>query len=495
MSRNTELSGQVARGMLWVAIEKWGTRLMSLAVFSILGRLLTPAEFGLAALAMSISAILAVFVENGMAQALVQKKEVDEEEIHSAFWTSLAIAVGLYLLLVLCAPLLAQLFKQPQLESIIPVSALVLPIAAFSSVPAAFLERTFNFSKLARRQLGGALVGTAVAVYLALTGEGVWAIVMQPVAASAAGAMILWFSAKWHPRLVYSVRAIRGMWKFSAQVVGIELLNTVQANIDKLLIGAFFPPAALGYYYVGQRILNIVMDVISSTLAKVSLTTFSRLQEQHARLMHYFLTLTFASATLAVAIFSVLVVFGHPLIELFFGTGWGASVPLMAMMAPSAMLASVTLFDKSLLLATGNGTASLKVAVAQVVFGTVVLVAAIPFGVTAVAAARSVRQIAFWPVRIITLHKNARLPYVTYLKQFAGPALAGIAVPLVGYGLQQTPWANAPFSTVTFLLPAIGLTFACYALVIWLAARHQVRQISTTLKEIWLKRRGAAALP
>ncbi|MGC3985929.1 MAG: hypothetical protein QM777_15130 [Pseudorhodoferax sp.] len=73
-------------------------------------------------------------------------------------------------------------------------------------------------------------------------------------------------------------------------------------------------------------------------------------------------------------------------------------------------------------------------------------------------------------MRIITLHKNARLPYVTYLKQFAGPALAGIAVLLVGYGLQQTPWASARFITATFLLPAIGLTFACYALVIWLAS-------------------------
>ncbi|MEP9382515.1 lipopolysaccharide biosynthesis protein [Nocardioides sp. KR10-350] len=482
MSDTRSLPTRAVRGVAWVAVEKWGGRLLTLLVFSILGRILSPDDFGLMALAASIGAIVQVFVENGMAEALVQKKHLEERDVHTAFWTSVGTAIVLYAALVALSPLLAAAFDEPRLASIIPVSALVLPIASLYSVPAALLERELQFRKLTFRQLGGSIVGAAVAITLALVGAGVWALVLQPVATGAAAALILWFLSGFRPKLTYSRDAIRGIWTFSMQVIGIEFLNAMQSNVDKLVVGSFFTPAVLGYYFIAQRLLTIVMEVIAAVLAKVSLTTFSRVQDEPERMLTYFKALTFASAAIAFPIYGGIVAFGHPITDLLFGSGWDRTVPMMILMAPSAALASVTFFDKSVLLARGRGNASLKVAAGQFVFGTVVLLVAVPFGINGVAAARSIRQIVFWPVRIYTLHKHTGLSPVSYLLQFVKPILATAVLIAVGLALQATPWAHVGWSTVTFLIPAGLIVVACYLATMRAAAWQECLRILRVLR-------------
>ena len=489
MNPENRLSIKAAKSIVWVVLEKWSSRLLSLVVFIILGRLLSPADFGLAALALSISAVLAVFVDAGLAQALVQREVIEEEDAHSVFWTSIGISLLIYLLLILLSPLLALIFNQPSLTKIIPVSGLVLILSALSNVPAALLEREMRFSTLALRQLTGALLGATAATGAALHGAGVWALVIQPVVSSCVGTIVLWRAAKWRPQLIYSSASAKKLGTFGAQVLAIEFLNVMHSNIDKFVIGAHFSAATLGNYFVAQRILTIIIDMFSSTFSKISFTTFSRLQTDPARTMRYFLFFTFAGCAIATPIFSALIAFGKEIIELLFKDRWGESVPLMMLMVPSALLISVTAFDKNILLAGGRGMMSLKLAASQLIFGTLVLFVAAPYGIIAIAATRSIRQIAFWPVRIFVLKRYTNLPARRYLMQFF-PSLIGACFFIgIAYALKYPLRLESSLSPLLFLIVGLALSLAGYILVLIILGKKHISTMLDIMKTINVARK------
>lgn len=493
MNPENRLSIKAAKSIAWVALEKWSSRLLSLLVFIILGRLLSPADFGLAALALSIATVLAVFVDAGLAQALVQREAIEEEDAHSAFWTAIGLSILIYALLILSSPFLALIFDQPSLTKIIPVSGLVLILSALSNVPAALLEREMKFSTLALRQLIGALFGAAAAISAALHGAGVWALVIQPVVSSCVATIVLWRASQWRPRLRYSSASARKLGIFGAQVLAIEFLNVMQSNIDKFIIGANFSASTLGNYFVAQRILTIIIDMLSTTFSKISFTTFSRLQTDPARMMRYFLFLTFAGCAIATPIFSALLAFGEEIISFLFKGRWSDSVPLMMLMIPSALLASVTAFDKNIFLAGGRGMMSLKLAAAQLTFGTLALFVAVPYGITALAATRSIRQIAFWPVRIFILKKYADLPVRKYLMQFFPSVVGACFFVAIAYALKSSLRLDNSVSPLVFLIVGLTLTLSVYTLVIVALAKNHIAAMVDLLKIFKTAKKSKAA--
>jgi teichuronic acid exporter len=483
------LADRAVHGIAWVAIEKWAGRLVSLLVFMILGRLLSPSDFGLMALSFTIATILSVFVENGFAQALVQRKSIDQLTTSTAFWSSLVVATGLYAVLAVATPFLAALYDQPQLNYLIPVSGLVLFTSAFSSVPQALLERDLQFKILTIRQLSGILVGAVVAVALAFGGAGVWALVVQPVVTGFVGAIVLWVQSSWRPRLEFSVTTLKAIWGFSAQVVGVEFFNSMQSNIDKFILGSFFSADVLGYYFIAQRVLMILMEVVAAVLGRVSLSTLSRLQDEPARFIKFFNSLTFGSAALAFPLYATLIAYPSQITRVLFGPGWDESVPMLVLMAPAIMLASVSYFDRSVLLSRRHGGVAFGLAIGQFVFGTVALLVAVPFGILAVCAARTIRQFLYWPVRIWALHKYGDVPVRSYLVQFVGPTLAAIALVAVGWLLGATAWGDVT-PVLLFVVPAACVTLGVYSAVLYVVARRRTTEIARVGKRA-MQRRGS----
>ena len=238
------LGRRAIRSVGWVALDKWGARLTSLVVFGILGRLLAPADFGVIALATVFIAFLSVLVDVGFSQALVQRENLDDAHTHTAFWISLGLGVGLGLALFLAATTAGALGSDSVLVPVLQVLSLALPLGALSSVPAALLTREFGFRALAIRRLVATAVGAVVAVWLAASGAGVWALVAQALATSAVGVLVLWRVTPWRPSRRFSRQAASDLMTFGVAVLGIEMIAQANAHVDKLLVGLFLGPAS-----------------------------------------------------------------------------------------------------------------------------------------------------------------------------------------------------------------------------------------------------------
>lgn len=421
---------RLARSVAWVAFEKWSVRLLSLVVLAVLTRLLDPAQFGLVSTAMVVVALASVFVDAGLSRALIRLKSITDVDASTTFWASLVLGVLLYVALFFSAPVIAGFFGQEELISVIRVVGVLLILGALSGTPVAILERDFGFKVLSLRSAVAAVAGAIVAVPMALLGYGVWALVANTMITQAVATIVLWGASGWRPRFVFSVASLRTMSVVAGGVFGVELLNALQGNLDKFLIGAFFGQQELGYYFIAQRALNILAEMLTAVIGRVSLTTFSRAQDDVDRLNVLLRNFTLAAGTIATAVFGLSAILAPEILPTIFGGDWTQSVVLFQILAPSALLVAISSFDGPLLIAKGKPGTAFGLSLGQTILGIGLMLVAAPFGVIGVAASRTARSILIAPVRLAVLKKGAGVvirPYVSQIgRVFAAFIPAGL---------------------------------------------------------------------
>lgn len=423
-----ELRGRTVNSAIWVAADKWINRLASLVVFAVIGRLLDPADIGVAALAATFVALFQVLAEQGFSDALVQRKVLDREHPESAFWVSLGTSIALAAALAACAAPISDALGTPGLAPVLQVLCLTLPLSALSVTPAALLQRDFGFKRLTQRRVIANLLGGVVGVVVAVLGGGVWAIVAQSLTSAAIGVVVLWVVLPWRPRLRVSWRAVRDLRTVGLSVIGIQLFAFVNAQADKFVIGAFISPTALGYYYVGTRIITILSDVQTAVIQSVSLTALSKVQDDLPRFRRAFLSLTGVSAAIGVFTYATFAALAPVLVPLVFGTQWERSVLIAQVLCVMGALNSVLVFDRTALIAVGRSQLALLITAVQCVVGVAAVLVAVPWGIVAVAVAVTARQYLVWPLRLRALRRALGLSLPTYLWRWGGPAVAGLAV-------------------------------------------------------------------
>jgi teichuronic acid exporter len=483
------LGRKFAGSALWVLAEQWSTKVVSLVLFAVLARLLHPEDFGLVALATAFIAILQVFVNSGFAKALIQKKELAPKDGSTAFWTSLAIAAIAYGILLLAAPILAELLHQPGLHLVLVVLGASLPLSALSRVPAALLAREFAFRSLSLRTMVATLTGAVFALPLALLGCGVWALVAQALAETAIAVVVLWSSTTWRPAFTFSFASLRSLWGTGISLLGIELLDTLQAQIDKIVIGALFSTTELGIYSLAQRIGVMLQELVSSVITRVSLTTFSRAQDDLSRVARIFRQLTFVTASLSFPVFAIVAVLSDQIVPFLFGEGWDAAIPLVWIMAGGWAFAAVAMFDRSALVGTGNAATAFWLALVQNVVSIALVFAFAPFGILGIAFSRFAR-ILTWPIRLVALWRHITLRVGQYVWQVLKSTAAVVPAVLAIWWLQMTPWATSDHAVISFAVPVGVAGFVLSLLLAYVIADDESRRgVRSQFSQIF-RRRG-----
>ena len=429
-----------ASSMGWAIVEKWSTRLVSLLVLLVLGRLLEAQEFGLVALGTVFMTFMNIFVDQGFGRALVQRKSITDSHTSTAFWVSLLGSIVLAALLVAGAPFIADALGERELGPVIQVMSVGLILYALSSIPQALLEREFGFRALARRRVIATAVGGVAAVAAAVAGWGVWSLVLQVLITAAVGVIVLWRASPWRPRFVFSLRSARDLWPTGISVIGIEFVGFLNSQSDKLIVGAVLDATALGYYFFAMRIISIMIELFSTVMSSISLTTFSRLQDDREALRGWLYRLSAVSCLIAIPAFAVLAAVAEEAVPLVFGAQWSESASLVQILCVLGAVNAIAVFDRSALLAVGRNRLAFSLTLGQALVGIVFVIAALPLGVVGVAIAVAARQIIWWPVRLIALKRAVGVSPSRYLSIWLRPALISAAAAAVAYVLVDRVW-------------------------------------------------------
>lgn len=483
------LRQEAIKGVMWSAAENWGGQFTTFVVFFILARLLEPEVFGLVALAGLFIAFMQVFLDQGFSEAIIQRQEVDSDYLSTAFWTNFLMGVVLSISSVAMAGFVAAFFKQPQLIPIVRWLSVGFIFSSLSSVQNAILSRKLAFKSIALRSLTANVIGSVVGILMAISGYGVWSLVSQQLVSGAIGVLVLWRVSDWRPTLRFSTKLLKELLSFGVSGVGFKILNFFNRRSDDLLIGYFLGAVQLGYYTVAYRLLLAMTQILISTISKVALPTFSRLQQDRERIQRAFYMVTQMSAFIALPVFVGVAVLAPELVQVLFGKQWMLSVPVMQILSLIGPLHAVFFYNSTVLVALGKPGWRLGIHLLNTGVNVVSFFLVVHWGIIAVASAYVVRGYLLAPVSILAIKKLIHIKASTYLAQYTSPLIGTL---LMATGMLLIKYLLQSFSSlylVIMISTSVGALI--YTLAIMLFAPRLFQQIFEILRSALLKRKQA----
>jgi PST family polysaccharide transporter len=476
------LRHRALRGAAWSILNQAGTQLISVAVWVVLGRTLEPAEFGLVALAQLVIAFLLVFLEQGFAEALVQRKEMTREDQNTAFWSVLGMGLVLAALTNLAAAPVAAWKQAPALEPMLRALSLGFPLISLRTVPEALLIRGMRMKALAARSFAATTLAGLTGVSLALAGAGAWSLVGQALMTSAAGAGLLWWLSGWRPGWGWSRTSFRSLVGFGGHITGFNLLAYGNRRLDQWLVEHFHGAAILGYYQMAQRWVEVQAALIGQGLNQVSLASFARVQHDPERLARGYAQALRLAATIAAPLLTGLAALAPDVLRVLVGERWVSAAPMLSWLAVGAVIQSLNGVNAGVMLAMGKPGWRTGVNALNLALNATLFVLAAPYGPVWMTAAYAGRAWLIAPVQGALVHRLIRPRWGDVLGGVAGPLLAaaaaGFAARALGHALPD--WVAFPRLVVSGLAGAalyLGLLAAVApgALHAVLAARGALR--------------------
>lgn len=215
----TSLKDKTISNVFWSMVQKMGSKGILFVATIVLARLLTPEQFGLIGMLSIFIQLSYLLVTGGLDQALIQKKETDNEDYSSAFWINLAVSILLYIALFFAAPFVADFYQQPILTNLTRVLSLVFVINAFSVVQEARLMKQMQFKKLAIIYILAAVVAGAVSVVMAVYHYGVWSIVALQLVFRLCYSIQIWFYAQWKPQFSINKQKVFRLFSYGGKLM------------------------------------------------------------------------------------------------------------------------------------------------------------------------------------------------------------------------------------------------------------------------------------
>jgi O-antigen/teichoic acid export membrane protein len=421
-----ESKKKAVKGVAWTSVGNWGCQLLSFCFYSTLARLLNPQTFGLVALAWVYIAFIQIFITQGFGTAIIQRRDLEEEHLDSAFWIAVTTASLFCLFSVVLAGPIAHFFKEPSLASVVPWLSLTMFFNALCSVQTAILTRDLNFRPLAVRSLVATGVSGAVGVTLAFLGFGVWSLVGQQLINAVLGCAFLWFAVPWRPRLTVSKRHLRDLYGFSLSITGNDLLWFFSKRSDQTVVGYTFGTAGLGPYSLASRIINLIIDGIVSPLQSVLLPALSRLQSEPAKFEQAVYRYCEISSFVLFPLFGGLAATAPVLVPLLFGAKWAQAIPIMQMLALYGGVTAALSFAYPMILAKGRAGFNFFMNVALSCMTLTGCVIATHWSPRAVALSLGVSTALFGAGYVVALQSTLKVRMGPMLKAFFLPAASSL---------------------------------------------------------------------
>lgn len=320
---------KVASNLVWRLLERFGAQFVTLIVSIVLARILDPTAYGTIALVMVFVAILQVFVESGLATALIQKKEADDLDFSTVFHFNIVASLLLYFLLFFLSPLVAEFFNKDELTIILRILGLSVIISGIKSVQQSFIAREMKFRLFFFATLGGTIGAAIIGIWFALLGFGVWALVAQYLFNLTVDTIILSLLIKWHPKMIFSFERLKSLFSYGWKLLISALIATTYNELQSLVIGKRYSSDSLAFFDRGRQFPNLIVTNINSSIDSVLLPTMSKEQDNKERVKLMTRRSIKISTYIMMPMMVGLAVCAEPIVLLLLTEKWLPAVPFL----------------------------------------------------------------------------------------------------------------------------------------------------------------------
>ena len=375
----------VTGNLFWRFAERVLAQLVAFIVSVVLARILEPSAYGTVALITVITSFLQVFVDSGLGNALIQKKDADDLDFSSVFYANICFCATLYFAVCSAAPFIASFYNDISLTPYIRVLGLTVLISGIKNVQQAYVSRHMMFRKFFFSTLGGTIAAGIAGIIMALNGLGVWALVAQQVINLSIDTFILWLTVRWRPIKAFSMNRLKSLFSYGWKLLVSSLLDTGYRDVRQLIIGKVYTSSDLAYYNQGERIPNLIVTNINTSIDSVLLPTMSREQDDRARVK----AMTRRSIQVSTYIMAPLMIglafAGEPLVSLLLTDKWLPAVFFMRIFCISFMFYPIHTANLNAIKAMGRSDLFLRLEILKKAVGLTALVITMNISVEAMA--------------------------------------------------------------------------------------------------------------
>lgn len=410
------LKQKTLSGFIYNFAERGASQGISFIVQIILARILLPEEFGTIALLTVLMTILDVFVTYGFGNSLVVNKDSDDLDFSTCFYFGIILSFLLYGIVYFTSPYISQFFYgHDELDILVKVMALRMPIAAVNTVQYAYVQKKMQFRIFFYATLVGTILSGIIGIAMAYKGFGVWALTGQYLSNSFFSTITLWIASKWRPKWMFSFKRLKAIYDYGWKILVVGLIDTIFGQIRSLIIAKQYSRSDLAYYNRGISFPGFGMKLIEPTISTVLFPALSNCNDDQKMMKAITQRIIKTSTFIICGIMFLLIAMAKPLIAVLLTEKWLPCVIYLQIGCLAYMLRPLQVINACVVRASGDSSLLLKLDILKKSIGLVLLLIAMPFGVVAIAWS----YFAFCLIStIINIYPNRSLLKYGFLEQF-----------------------------------------------------------------------------
>ena len=391
------LKSQTKKGLYWKFAEQFSNYGIQFIIGIFMARMLSPEDYGITALPAVFIAIAGIFADGGFGNALVRKQELNEKDLSTSFYYSMAIGLCCYMVLFCASPWIADFYNTPILKPLMRITALNFLYSPIGTVQRVLLSRKLDFQTPAKISVICRLLAGVIGITMAYTGYGIWALVISSLVAGIIGTLITLFVVRWYPKTGWSQESFNYLWGFGNKMIGSQLLDTIYNNITPIFIGKYYTPADLGVYNRAEGYAKMPSQNVHGVISSVTYPVLSKIQDDVDRLAYNYRRMIRVTAFIVFPLMLMLSALARPLILIMITAKWEPCIILLQILCFSMMWWPIHAINLNLLLVLGRSDYFFKLEIIKKIYGLIILTLTLPMGLIAFCCGRILSSlISLW---------------------------------------------------------------------------------------------------
>lgn len=352
------LKEKTAQGLLWGGLNSGIQQLVGLAFGIVLGRLLSPSDYGMMAMISIFSLVATALQDSGFRTALTNIEHPKDEDYNSVFWFNIIMASSLYLILFFAAPLIGEYYHTPRVVPLCRYAFLSIVIASFGTAQSAYLFKHLRAKQQAEAGALAVILSSLTGVGMAFAGMAYWSLATQGLVYVGINTLLQWHFSPWRPSIHgITFAPVRRMFRFSCKILATTIMTHVNNNVLNILLGHYFTPRDTGNYNQAYQWNTKCYSLVQSMVAQVAQPVLVSLNGEEGRQKDVFRKMMRFTAFIT---FPLLFGFGlvaKEFIVTAIGEKWLASAQLIQILCLSgATMPLSTLFSNMIISKGRSGT-------------------------------------------------------------------------------------------------------------------------------------------
>lgn len=316
------LNTATRKNVKWSFIESISLKIVGFVLSIILARLLLPSDFGVLAIVNVFYLMTSLFIDGGLREAIIQKKDADETDFSTVFWLNILVSAIFYILLFIAAPFIEDFYKFKDLSFFIRLQSLTLIIEAFGLIQIVKATKELNLKKITLARIPATIISFFVGIGLAYFGYGILSLIIQQLVNVGLYTFLLVFSIGYQPKLIFSTSSVKSLYGFGLKLFAVSFINRMYVQSMNLLYAFFFNVRELGFYTKSKSLQGVPLEIISNSFSKGLYPTLVKVQQYDRLLRKIFIKNIRSLTFIMVFINGVFFYLADEIISFLLGQHW-----------------------------------------------------------------------------------------------------------------------------------------------------------------------------